>query len=479
MLRCAGEESEARLSFVGLNDLIGDTADGVPARAAGAPARGARGRAAAPGQRSGRGPEPKAVAIALRSLLVEVARAAPVVVAVDDVQWLDAATVAGARVRRAAARAPSGRRARDRARAAALRRRAGARAGAGERAVRAGAGSARSASARSASCWSGRLGHRYRRPDLVRIERVTGGNPLFALEIARALGPAPALEPGGALPVPASLQEAVAERVAALPPRGRESLLVVAALSHADRRARRRRPRPRPAWRSPRTPGCCGSTATAWRSRTRCTEPPSTPRPRPAAGARSTGGSRSWSRTPRSGRATSRSRPRAPTTQVAATLELAAAHARARGAWDAAAELLEQAQALTSRGSGGGPPARRAGGGACTSTPATVRGRGRCSRRSPATAPRDATRGDALRLLAEISYHEDSFAEAAQLLEEALDGLDDRALAIVDRAQPLLRPLPPPRRRRARGRARRSRARRRRRRWATRGCWRRRWRCAR
>ena len=49
--------------------------------------------------------------------------------------------------------------------------------------------------------------------------------------------------------------------------------------------------------------------------------------------------------------------------EVAATVELAAAHAQARGAWDAAAELLEQAQALTSAGSGGGPPARRARGG--------------------------------------------------------------------------------------------------------------------
>ena len=63
-----------------------------------------------------------------------------------------------------------------------------------------------------------RLGRRYRRPVLVRIERVTGGNPLFALEVARALGPAPVLEPGGALPVPDTLQEVVADRVAALAP---------------------------------------------------------------------------------------------------------------------------------------------------------------------------------------------------------------------------------------------------------------------
>ena len=238
VLRCAGEEAEARLSFVGLNDLIGDAIDAfLPALPA--PQREALEVALlrrASGQ--GREPEPKAVAIALRSLLVELARASPVVVAVDDVQWLDAAT---ARALAFAARRLDARPVGVLATVRAPMRSADVlgleRALGSERFERVRLGPL-SLGALGALL-EGRLGHRYRRPALLRIEQATGGNPLFALEVARALGPAPALEPGRALPVPASLREAVAERVAALPPRGRESLLVVAALSHADRRTRR------------------------------------------------------------------------------------------------------------------------------------------------------------------------------------------------------------------------------------------------
>ena len=77
-----------------------------------------------------------------------------------------------------------------------------------------------------------RLGYEHRRPALLRIAQASAGNPLFALEIARALGPAPALEAGTPLPVPESLRELVAGRVAGLEPEARHALLVAAALSH-------------------------------------------------------------------------------------------------------------------------------------------------------------------------------------------------------------------------------------------------------
>ena len=48
-----------------------------------------------------------------------------------------------------------------------------------------------------------------------------------------------------------------------------------------------------------------------------------------------------------------------------------------------------------------------------------------------ASAPRDPTRSDALRLLAEIAYNEHSFAAAAGLLDDALDGPCDPALAVT------------------------------------------------
>src|SRR5262249_6861486 len=67
------------------------------------------------------------------------------------------------------------------------------------------------------------------RPALVRLERTSGGNPLFALEIGRAIGRSGSLpEAGEPLPVPDSLREAVAERLAGLPPAARRARLFLA-----------------------------------------------------------------------------------------------------------------------------------------------------------------------------------------------------------------------------------------------------------
>ncbi|MBA2476407.1 MAG: AAA family ATPase, partial [Actinobacteria bacterium] len=61
-----------------------------------------------------------------------------------------------------------------------------------------------------------RLGVRLPRPLLGRVHRTSGGNPMFALELARTL-PDRAVGTGAPLPVPDSLQELVRARVAALP----------------------------------------------------------------------------------------------------------------------------------------------------------------------------------------------------------------------------------------------------------------------
>src|SRR5262249_58275258 len=63
-----------------------------------------------------------------------------------------------------------------------------------------------------------RLGTQFLRPTLTELQRVSGGNPFFALELGRALlarGGPPA--PGEPLPVPATLNELVRERLAGLP----------------------------------------------------------------------------------------------------------------------------------------------------------------------------------------------------------------------------------------------------------------------
>jgi DNA-binding CsgD family transcriptional regulator len=66
----------------------------------------------------------------------------------------------------------------------------------------------------------------------VRIHKVTGGNALFALEIARAISDrSTAAQPGEQLPVPEDLRRLLAARVAGLPATAEEPLLVIACLT--------------------------------------------------------------------------------------------------------------------------------------------------------------------------------------------------------------------------------------------------------
>jgi predicted ATPase len=82
-----------------------------------------------------------------------------------------------------------------------------------------------------------RLGTSPTRPMIARIAGASGGNPFFAIEIARA-GEGRAAGPGehvpgerGPLPVPQSVQKLAAERVNALSGAAREAVLVAASLS--------------------------------------------------------------------------------------------------------------------------------------------------------------------------------------------------------------------------------------------------------
>ena len=230
VLRCVAEQAEARLSFVGLADLIDGIADDHLS-ALPAPQREALEVALVRREGGERPPDPATVGVGLRSLLVRAARSAPVVVAIDDAQWLDAATA--------------------RALAFAVRRLDGCpvgvlltvrtplaqpeplgleRALGPERFTRVRLGPLGLDAVRRLI--EAQLGYALPRPALLKIAQAADGNPLFALEIARALGPAPALEAGAPLPVPDSLRELVAGRVAGLDPHARRALLVAAALSH-------------------------------------------------------------------------------------------------------------------------------------------------------------------------------------------------------------------------------------------------------
>ena len=230
VLRCVAEQAEARLSFVGLADLADPIADDF-LDALPAPQRDALEVALVRRAGSGQPPDPTAVGAGFRALLVRAAEAGPLVLAVDDVQWLDAATARALAfaVRRldglpvgvlATVRTPLAE-----ADPLGLERALGPGRLQRERLGPLGIDAVR-------SLIESRLGHGYRRPTLVKLAQASNGNPLFALEIARALGPAPALEAGAPLPVPENLREIVAGRIADLDPQARGALLVAAALSH-------------------------------------------------------------------------------------------------------------------------------------------------------------------------------------------------------------------------------------------------------
>ena len=75
------------------------------------------------------------------------------------------------------------------------------------------------------------LGLSFPRPTLTRIAGVSGGNPFFALEIARELSRTAPPAPGQPLPVPRELQQLATARLERLPEETREALLVAAVAS--------------------------------------------------------------------------------------------------------------------------------------------------------------------------------------------------------------------------------------------------------
>jgi tetratricopeptide (TPR) repeat protein len=80
-----------------------------------------------------------------------------------------------------------------------------------------------------------RLGTSLPRPLLARLADASGGNPFYALEMARALTPRGDLEPAQPLPVPRDLEELVVSRVQTLSPPARQLALAAAATSQPTR----------------------------------------------------------------------------------------------------------------------------------------------------------------------------------------------------------------------------------------------------
>ena len=422
VLACRPSASEATLSLAAVGDLL----DAVPPdlwEALPAPQRRALDVALLRVEPGDLPVDQRAIAAGFRSLVTGLAAERPVLLAVDDVQWLDAAsaTIVGFVLRRLGAERIAllatrrlsepvrldvatvigpDRLARERLRPLSL--------GALQRAL------------------SERLAIVYPRSTLVRVHTASHGNPLFALEIGRLLeerGTTPAGEP---LPVPDEIRDLVRARVAALPAATRDLLLAAALLAQ---------------------PGV----ETLGRALDRPLEPDLEPAERAAIAARD-GDVIAFAHPLHAAAvvaiATAAERRRmhrrladavrgleeraqhlafgadGPDETTARLMEEAAVSARARGALHSAAELLESARTLT-------PPSHSDTARARAIRAAELhiqggdRGRARVLLEELLAQPLvSSQRAEALRLLAELCFGEEDLAEAERLLLEAL-AIDD------------------------------------------------------
>lgn len=232
VLQARAAETEVRLSYAALADLVG--ANFEAARRALPPIQQRALAAALLRAESDELVQPRTIATAFVGVLASLADDAPVLVAIDDVQWLDPAS--------AGALAFAARRLPERVSLLVTRR--------GDSVEPAPLGLERAlpegrlerlvprplSLAALHHLIHERFGSAPPRPALARLAEVSGGNPFLALEIARALGPdwIP-LAGGGPLPVPRDLQALASERVSELSGRGRDASLAAAALSRPTR----------------------------------------------------------------------------------------------------------------------------------------------------------------------------------------------------------------------------------------------------
>ena len=219
-------ESEQQLVFAGLADLLGPL---LPQTLAGlAPVRRRAIEAALLLEDGSEQPlDERAVAFAALDVLRSAAQERPLMLAIDDAQWLDrstAAVVAFALRRLTPA---------DRV-TALVARRIGVEDDASRALVEAvdtGRCSVTAIGPLSLGAlhrlYRERLGLSFSRPRIVRIQEICGGNPFFALEIGRALAADP--DARGDPPIPASLADALGARLAELSPSARRVALLAAA----------------------------------------------------------------------------------------------------------------------------------------------------------------------------------------------------------------------------------------------------------
>jgi DNA-binding CsgD family transcriptional regulator len=215
-------EPERGLAYAGLGDLFEGVLDEVlPALPA--PRRTALEVALL--LEGGDAADPRTLGVAVRSALESLAADVSVLVAVDDVQWLDPSS--------ASALAFALRRLGEQSILLLLARRLGEgaqtpdleRAIDADRVARLDVGPLSLGATQQ--LLHARLGVTLPRPTLLRVHETSGGNPFYVLELARAIGADTDL--AKPLRVPETLEGLVRARIAELPPATRDALLLAAA----------------------------------------------------------------------------------------------------------------------------------------------------------------------------------------------------------------------------------------------------------
>jgi hypothetical protein len=408
-------ETEAKLELSAVADLVETVPPAVVASLP-APQRHAVEVALLRSDPGEDAPGARTIATAVRGILETLAAAGPLLVAVDDVQWLDraSATVLGFALRRLGG-TPGG---------WLLARRAGLPTLlAPERLLGNGVADTLTLGPLDVQAMHGlltaRLDRPLARPALVRVHQTAGGNPLYALEIARELQRADPVGP--VLPAPAHLRDLVARRVRSLPPATREALLTAAAMPAPttavvdaealapaeDEEIVTVGPDGQVTFRHPLYASAVYGTASLRRRRVVHARLASL-------------AADEEERAQHLAAATA-----APEEAIAARIEAGAARARRRGAWGAAAALLERARELT-------PDDDR--GAACRRGLAAAEHHAHAGDRVRARellealdagglAP--AVRARALVLLGQIAINDDNFDEARRVLASALEHAGD------------------------------------------------------
>jgi DNA-binding CsgD family transcriptional regulator len=230
VLTCRGVEAEAALSFAGLSELLGEVLEEV-ADSLLAPRRRALEVALLLAEPGDAPPDPLAIGLAVHDVLRVLASEGQLLVAVDDVQWLDPASAAVLEI--------ALRRLRDRPIGVLVTARRTK-----EVSIPLGLESSLPEQ-RLTVVWVGplsmgglhhllveRLGLELPRSELARVQEASGGNPYFALELGRELMRAPGGPVvGRSLRVPESLHELLGGRLAQLPGETADVLLQISALA--------------------------------------------------------------------------------------------------------------------------------------------------------------------------------------------------------------------------------------------------------